>query len=94
MTYWLVEQRSNYDPGERDIDIALLVAQSVEDNLYKTPLKRWRDPNLADVGVASVALGPFKPSLLEGGWRAVSTPQDPSKPIPSTRRSTDRPTST
>ncbi|MAW77744.1 MAG: hypothetical protein CMJ95_10240 [Planctomycetes bacterium] len=75
MTYWLVEQRSNYDPGERDIDIALLVAQSVEDNLYKTPLKRWRDPNLADVGVASVALGPFKPSLLEGGWRAVSTPQ-------------------
>ena len=75
MIYWLVEQRSNYDPGERDIDIALLVAQSVEDNLYKTPLKRWRDPNLGDLSEAPVALGPFDPSLLEGGWRSVSTPQ-------------------
>lgn len=75
MIYWLVEQRDNYDPGERDIDIALLVAQSVEDNLYKTPLKRWRDPSLADVGAVPVALGPFDSSLLEGGWRSVSTPQ-------------------
>lgn len=75
MTYWLVEQRTNYDPGERDIDTALLVAQSVEDNLYKTPLKRWRDPSLADQTAAPVGLGPFDPSLLNDGWRSVSTPQ-------------------
>ena len=75
MIYWLVEQRDNYDPGERDIDIALLVAQSVEDNLYKTPLKRWRDPNLDEVAAVQVTLGPFDSSLLEGGWRSVSTPQ-------------------
>ncbi len=75
MGYWLVEQRTNYDPGERDIDIALLVAQSVEDNLYKTPLKRWRDPSLADQISAPVDLGPFDPALLKDGWRSVSTPQ-------------------
>jgi len=75
MTLWLRDQRTNYDPGERDIDIALLVEQSVEDNLYKQPLKRWRDPSLGDAGGAPIQLGPFDPSLLTGGWRSASTPQ-------------------
>ena len=75
MTLWLRAQRTNYDPGERDIDIALLVAQSVEDKLYRQPLKRWRDPSLGELGGAPESLGPFDPSLLEGGWRSASTPQ-------------------
>jgi len=75
MGVWLGEQRSNYDPGERDIDTALLVEQSVEDNLYRTPLKRWRDPSLGGVDAAPVELGPFSPSILEGGWRSASTPK-------------------
>jgi len=75
MILWLGAQRSNYDPGERDIETALLIKQSVEDNLYRTPLKRWRDPSLGDLGPAPVNLGPFDPSLLTGGWRSVSTPQ-------------------
>jgi len=75
MTLWLLDQRSNYDPGERDIDIALLVEQSVEDDLYRQPLKRWRDPSLGEVGGAPVNIGPFDPSLLMGGWQTASTPQ-------------------
>ena len=75
MTLWLRAQRTNYDPGERDIDIALLVAQSVEDKLYRQPLKRWRDPSLGDASAAPVDLGPFDGSLLAGGWRSTSTPQ-------------------
>ena len=75
MTVWLVEQRDHYDPGERDIETSLLVAQSVEDNLYKTPLKRWRDPTLVENGTVVVRLGPFDPSLLSGGWRANGDPQ-------------------
>jgi len=75
MGIWLGDQRTNYDPGERDIETSLLVAQSVEDNLYRIPLKRWRDPSLGDVGAAPVELGPFPPSILEGGWRTSSTPK-------------------
>ncbi|MFQ5653617.1 MAG: DUF6599 family protein, partial [Planctomycetota bacterium] len=74
MILWLRAQRTNYDPGERDIETALLVAQSVEDNLYKAPLKRWRDPSLGDAGAAPVDLGPFDSSLLAGGWRSASSP--------------------
>lgn len=75
MAAWLIEQRDHYDPGERDIETSLLVAQSVEDNLYKTSLKRWRDPTLVENGTVLVRLGPFDPSLLSGGWRANGDPQ-------------------
>ncbi len=75
MAVWLIEQRDHYDPGERDIETSLLIAQSVEDNLYKTPLKRWRDPTLAENDTVVVRLGPFDQSLLSGGWRAHGDPQ-------------------
>lgn len=74
MSFWLHAQRDEYDPGERDIDTAVLVAQSVEDDLYKVPLKRWRDPSLGAGSAAPVDLGPLDPSLLAGGWRSTSTP--------------------
>ena len=75
MGVWLGEQRTNYDPGERDIETSLLVAQSVEDNLYRIPLKRWRDPSLGEVGAAPMEPGPLPSSILEGGWRTASTPK-------------------
>lgn len=76
MSFWLGAQRDNYDPSERDIDTALLIKQSVEDNLYRIPLKRWRDPSLGGISEAPVPLGPFPASVLEGGWAAVSSPQN------------------
>ena len=75
MAAWLVDQRDRYDPAERDIDIALLEAQSVEDTLYKTSLKRWRDPELEMASSTAVSLGPFDSSLLAGGWRSSGNPQ-------------------
>ena len=75
MGVWLRGQRTNFDPGERDIDTALLVKQSVEDNLYRTPLKRWRDPSLGGGEAAPVDVGPFSPSILAGGWTSPSTPK-------------------
>ena len=75
MGVWLRGQRDNYDPAERDLDTALLVEQSVEDDLYRRPLKRWRDPSLGSADDAPADVGPFEPSLLDGGWRVASTPK-------------------
>lgn len=75
MGVWLKEQRTNYDPGERDIDTALLVEQSVEDNLYRIPLKRWRDPSLGGDEAAPLDVGPFSTDILVGGWTSPSTPK-------------------
>lgn len=76
---WVVLQRDNFDPGERDIDIAVLRDQSVADELYRTPFKEWRDP--AQAGAAgqaapAVDLGPLLPaSVLSGGWQRGGRPQ-------------------
>lgn len=75
MGLWLRAQRGAYDPGERDIETALLVEQSVIDDLYRPPLKRWRDPSAEVSAAAPIELGPFSPSLLAGGWRTTSNPQ-------------------
>jgi hypothetical protein len=44
MGWWIAAQEDRFDPGERDISIDVLRAQSVADTLYKTPLKVWVDP--------------------------------------------------
>ncbi|MCH2106150.1 MAG: hypothetical protein MK291_05865 [Planctomycetes bacterium] len=75
MGVWLGDQRTNYDPGERDIETSLLVEQSVEDNLYRIPLKRWRDPSLGGGDEAPMDVGPFSKDILAGGWTPASTPK-------------------
>lgn len=75
MSVWLRKQRTNYDPGERDIETALLVEQSVEDNLYRIPLKRWRDPSLGGGESAPIDVGPLPTEILAGGWTSPSTPK-------------------
>jgi len=75
MTLWFAAQEDNYDPGERDIDIALLVEDSVEDELYRTPFQQWVDPTAAVVsGGAAPApqVGIFPPAILDGGWKTTA----------------------
>jgi len=76
MGWWVLAQRDRYDPGERDIDIAVLREQSVEDTLYKAPLARWVDPALAAAGAGSAApaveLGWFPSGVLADGWQPAS----------------------
>jgi hypothetical protein len=64
---WIMAQRNNYDPGDRDISTEVLVANQVEDTLYKAPLVAWREPGSV-VGGGGVDLGIFPASLLDGGW--------------------------
>ena len=68
--WWVLAQKDNYDPGERDVSIETLQASSVEDNLYREPMKRWVDParRAAGGGLPAVDTGIFPATLLEQGW--------------------------
>lgn len=70
MTWWFFAQKENFDPNERDISMDVLIAQQVEDNLYKAPLQRWVNPAEAAVtGVAAAPeLGPIPAEMLSNGW--------------------------
>lgn len=65
---WIVAQKDNFDPSDRDISIEVLKTDSVEDTLYQLPLKLWQEPGSVVGGVASVNLGLFPSSVLDGGW--------------------------
>jgi len=76
MAVWFVYQEDNYDPGERDIAPELMVAGSVEDKLYRTPLQRWVDPSQRGVAQAAVDTGILPDEILEGGWLPSTRPQE------------------
>lgn len=65
---WILAQKANFDPADRDISIEVLETDSVEDTLYQKPLKRWQEPGTATGGPAPVNLGLFPPSILNDGW--------------------------
>lgn len=65
---WVLLQRDNYDPSERDISLEALQAGSIADDLYHTPLKTWIEPGRVPAGNSGPDLGIFPSSLLEGGW--------------------------
>ncbi|UCF69036.1 MAG: hypothetical protein JSV80_07070 [Acidobacteriota bacterium] len=65
---WVLAQRDNYDPGERDISIEALREGSIAQLPYEAPLVRWREPGSV-AGAAGPDLGPFSSSLLAGGWQ-------------------------
>ncbi len=74
MGAWFVMQRENYDPGERDISMEVMIAQQVEDHLWEPPLERWFEPGSrpAGSGSAGIDLGIFPPQTLSGGWTPAS----------------------
>ena len=70
MGIWFYTRADDFDPGERDISMEVLIAQQVEDNLYQAPLKRWVDPS--KIAMASVLVGPdlgiIPATVLSEGW--------------------------
>ncbi|RLE26346.1 MAG: hypothetical protein DRJ65_05695, partial [Acidobacteria bacterium] len=44
---WILAQKDNFDPSDRDISIEVLENDSVEDTLYQRPLKLWQEPGSA-----------------------------------------------
>jgi hypothetical protein len=67
-TIWVVAQKHNFDPADRDISFETLEKDSNEGELYVTPLKRWSEPGSAPTAQAGVDLGLFPRGLLDGGW--------------------------
>ncbi len=65
---WILAQKGNFDPSDRDISIKILENDSVVDTLYQRPLQLWQEPGSAIGGMASVNLGLFPPTVLDGGW--------------------------
>ena len=65
---WVVGQKDNYDPAERDVSFAALEQDSVADTLYRQPVKRWTESQQQAGGVSSVDLGVFPASVLDDGW--------------------------
>lgn len=74
MGAWFVMQRDNYDPGERDISMDLMIAQQVEDHLWEPPLEMWFEPGsrAAGGGAPAIDLGIFPPQTLGGNWSPSS----------------------
>lgn len=71
MGVWFATRKDKFDPTERDIAIEMLVANSVEDDLYRTPFEQWVDPAMlvAGGGVVPPQVGIFPPAILDGGWK-------------------------
>jgi hypothetical protein len=68
IAFWVVSQKDSFDPAERDISFEALQRDSVEDTLYRTPLRRWVEPGSAPSSLPAVDLGIFPPGLLDDGW--------------------------
>jgi hypothetical protein len=65
---WVLLQKNRYDPAERDLSMEALAQSSVEDNLYRRPLKPWVEPGTAGSTAPAPDLGVFPDGLLDGGW--------------------------
>jgi len=74
MGAWFFDRKDDFDPGERDIAVALLEEGSVVDNLYRTPMLRWVDPlqRTATGGATQPDLTPFPASVLDNAWEPSS----------------------
>ncbi|MDZ4859157.1 MAG: DUF6599 family protein [Candidatus Hydrogenedentes bacterium] len=76
MGVWFLSKKEDFDPGERDISMALLEEGTVHDTLYRTPLLRWVDPaTLGSGGAANapaVEMAPFPNTILDAGWTPSS----------------------
>jgi hypothetical protein len=73
---WYASKARDFDPSERDIATELLVAGSVTDTLYRTPVQRWAEPGQAMGASAAPALGVFPAALLDNGWEPTSRVQE------------------
>lgn len=69
---WVLNQRQNYTPGDRDLPIEFLDTGMVTAELYKPPLQRWSETGAASAAPGS-SLGLFPAQILDDQW-TVSLP--------------------
>jgi len=67
-TGWILAQRDNFDPADRDISFETLREDSVDAHLYTPPLKRWVEPGSETATAGLPDVGPFPAGILADGW--------------------------
>ncbi len=67
-TGWFMQQQTDYDPGERDLDPALLADRPTL-TLYTPPLKIWQEPGTAVAGSSAPMIEPFPNNVLDPSWQ-------------------------
>jgi hypothetical protein len=74
---WFIVQKNNFDPGERDISMQVMIDSAVEDHLWEPPLEIWVEPGTAVAGAAAGPdVGIYPASIVSNGWstlRSVKT---------------------
>jgi hypothetical protein len=72
---WFILQKNQYNPGDRDISMDVLLAEQVEDHLWEPPLQRWSEPGAhgasGAVGPAAY-LGIYPASTVTDGWQTAT----------------------
>ena len=71
MVIWFATQKTNYDPGERDLSYEQLLKKSNELQLYTPPLKPWVEPGTSHEN-STQNLGIFPRVILDEEWRIAS----------------------
>ena len=70
---WVMAQKNNYNPADRDISIELLLQDSSDLKLYTPPLKTWVEPGSTIATSAAVQLGLFPVSIVDSQWQAKTS---------------------
>ena len=69
---WLFfAQSTDFDEADREISYEVLLAQQVEDKLWRRPLERWVEPGTQVSGLVTapaIDTGIFPPSIVSNGW--------------------------
>ena len=68
---WVMGQKDNYNPADRDIAIELLQQGSENLTLYTPPLKHWGETSAANSS-APLSIEPFPTLLLDQEWQPKS----------------------
>ncbi len=71
MGIWFASKADDYDPSERDISTDVLIADKVEDKLWRAPLQRWGDtmPGASAAVAQTPDVGVFPKAILADGWQ-------------------------
>jgi hypothetical protein len=68
-TFWVLAQKDNFDPADRDISYETLQVDSTGEVLYETPLKLWVEPGRPGAAAApALDTGIFPAAIVGEGW--------------------------
>jgi len=76
-TWWVLAQKDNFDPADRDISYETLEKDSTGEVLYEAPLKLWVEPGRAGTPAAAAPdTGIFPAAIVGEGWSLKGRVQD------------------